>query len=138
MRKVIETGIVLSDEVNAQLIKIIDRIKQVSEKIDKFTLVIGEQKEQSSNIYSAVKELMKDTLTIKHLSENEQQENGKIKKNLTTLQDTFTVIDSLLKNQIEQGKELKNRMDDIKNVTKENLDNITLLNSSLENAVIKE
>jgi methyl-accepting chemotaxis protein len=137
MHKVIEKGILLSDDVNAQLLKIIDNIKQVSEKIDKFTQVISEQKEQSSNIHSAVKELLKDTFTIKNLSENEQQENGKIKQSLTALQSTFAVIDGLLKSQIAQGQELKSRMDDIKNVTKENLDNITLLNSSLDTAAMK-
>lgn len=127
MYKIIERSTLLSDEVSVSLFSIITKIKESSTMIHAITELIQEQKFRLSEILISVENLLKDTFTIKNLSEEEYQENEKIKSTLSELKTTLSTITNLLRNQQAKGTELYSFVRKIKVITQENLQNVEIL-----------
>ncbi|MBN1697594.1 MAG: hypothetical protein JW881_08785 [Spirochaetales bacterium] len=127
MYELIERSTTLSDEVSTSLFTIIDKIKVSTAMIANITRLMQDQKSQASAILASVKSLLQDTVTIKELTSEEQEENEKVKQTLADLRDTFSAINQLLRDQLQKGTELSTCVDNIKDMTGQNLKNIDIL-----------
>lgn len=127
MYEIIERSTLLSDEVSISLFSIIEKTKESSNRIHTMTELIQEQKFRLSEILISVENLLKDTFTIKNLSEEEHRENEKVKGTLSELKTTLSTITNLLKNQLAKSSELFSFVSRIKEITSENLKNVNIL-----------
>ncbi len=132
MTELINQSTVLSGEVSESLFSIIEKANQSAVKIDDITNLIKEQKEVSSSIEIAINNLLEDAVNIKDLSNKEQAENKSIETTLIELKQSFVEITELLKEQLGKESTLYSSLDYMKEVSKENLDNVEVLNKNIK------
>ncbi len=133
MYEIINRSGELSDDVSISLFKIIKESKNSAKMIDTITNQIKEEKAEFSAMLEAVNSLLKDTLSIKEMSDEEQIENEKVKDILLELKNSFLTITDLLKKQSDKGSELQKSIEIIREVMTENLKNVDILNKNIIN-----
>ncbi len=131
MSSFIEQGLLLSEKVTALLLSIIEKAGQSAKMVSGISEGMSWQKSESRAIYEGAKRLLKETLSIKELSENEQNENEKLKVSLNSLKISFEEISSNIRTQSESEELVNEAMDKIRNVLLENRKNSAILEETL-------
>jgi hypothetical protein len=132
MSSFIQQGLSQSAEVTSLLLTIIEKTGQSSEMISGISNMMGQQKKDSKYIQEGAQKLLKDTLSIKELSAEEQKENEQIKGTLTGLKTSFEEITALLKFQSQGESSIQTAMEQIGKVLEENKKNSGILRETLE------
>jgi|GEM_PF-2507860 len=131
MQKSIGKSRDLSGEVTESLTGIITNTKLSSEKINSMTNRLNEQRNESASISQAVQSLLNDTRIIRHLSEESQTADTEVARTMGDIRDLFLNITDILSKQREQSSELYQFMAHIQAVVEENLANVEILNSCI-------
>ncbi len=121
-----------SEAVSQQLKKIIDTASSSNSKIKETLTLINTQRLMQSQIADSVKSLLKDTLVIKNLTDNDKTENEKIKKVLSDLNSNFIEITTQLKQQSNKGISLADNLSEIEHQQKCNIATVKKLTDELE------
>ncbi len=132
MSEIIEKSILLSDEVSNSLFKIITETKRTARKIGHINDLIHEQEIRSDQILNSVKNLLKDSFSIKTLFDEELNEYESIKSTLFNVKESFTDVTKLLKEQESRQGEINLSINNIKEIIKENLKNVDILNATFK------
>ena len=125
----------LAEEVGASLYNIITQSQNSAEKIEHITQLIQEQKARSLRIMQDVKSFLENSNSLKVSSEKEIVENENIKKSLRNLKNTFVSMTEQLKEQLSKGEDLQQFLEKVNIVMKENVENVTILNQCVEDAI---
>ena len=131
MRNSIGKSRSLSDEVSGSLTDIINNTKLSSNKISSMTERLNEQRAESASITQAVQSLLNDTRIIRHLSEENQAADEAVAVTMADIRDLFLNITDILSRQKDQSSELYQFMAHIQAVVEENLTNVEILNSCI-------
>jgi methyl-accepting chemotaxis protein len=121
----------LSDKVYQSLNKVIKESNLSADKINETTSLIKEQKEDFSGITQAVQGLLKDTITIKELSEENKEEITQVNNIVGELRESFSEIADLLKQQETKEMEFQKSVKNIRDIAMENIKNIDTLNNNV-------
>ena len=125
----------LSMEVSGSLTDIIDNTKISSGKISSMTERLNKQRSESSAISQAVQSLLNDTRIIRHLSEESQTADTEVASTMADIRDLFLHITEILTKQRDQSMELYQFMAHIQAVVEENLNNVDILNSCINESL---
>ncbi len=117
----------LSDKVFHSLTKVIKESNLSADKIDETTSLIKGQKVEFSGITEAVQGLLKDTITIKELSEENKIEITEVNDIIDDLKTSLTEIAELLQEQESKGSEFQVSVSNIRKIAMENMENIKKL-----------
>ncbi|MBN2735534.1 MAG: hypothetical protein JXR70_01045 [Spirochaetales bacterium] len=133
MKEVISQSDDFTEKVAKNLGEIIRETNNSATSVEDINSLIISQKERSKLILTSAGNLLKDTLSIKQLSTSAEKENQELLSYLEELKSSFEQITTMLKAQEEKEAGLEQALDDIKTVLVENLNNVNVLNQTLEN-----
>ncbi|MBN2658471.1 MAG: hypothetical protein JXR86_15535 [Spirochaetales bacterium] len=119
----------LSDKVSGTLSSIIENTRESTEKIKSMTDRLNEQKRESAAIFQSVQSLLNDTRIIQHLSEESRKADSAVARTMEDIRSLFLNITEILSGQKDQSMELYHFMALIQEVVEENLRNVDILNS---------
>ncbi|MBB6481383.1 methyl-accepting chemotaxis protein [Spirochaeta isovalerica] len=122
----------LSEKVSGSLTNIIENTKVSTEKIKSMTDRLNKQKKESAAISQSVQGLLNDTRIIQHLSEESRKADIAVAGTMEDIRSLFLNITEILSGQKDQSTELYRFMAHIQEVVEENLRNVDILNSSIE------
>ncbi|MDA3812256.1 MAG: hypothetical protein PF518_18205 [Spirochaetaceae bacterium] len=125
----------LSEKVSGSLTDIIENTKLSSTKISSMTERLNKQRTESASITQAVQSLLNDTRIIRHLSEEAQTADTEVARTMADIGDLFLNITAILSRQREQSSELYQFMAHIQAVVEENLNNVDILNSCINESL---
>lgn len=131
MTSMIEQSISLSDEVSKSLFTIIEESHTTADRIQDITRLMNEQKSESGSILTGTQSLLKETHTIREMTESEQKENEAVKKTLMKLKDLFEEVTALLQSEMQNENVIQSNIDNMKEILSENLKNIQALNETM-------
>lgn len=131
MKESIDNSRTLSDRVSGSLTNIIDNTKISTKKITSMTDRLNDQKRQSAAISQSIQGLLNDTRIIRHLSEEGQTADIAVAQTMAEIRDLFLHITEILSKQKDESIELYNFMAHIQAVVEENLTNVDILNSCI-------
>jgi len=135
MKNSISSSRELSDEVSGSLTSIIDNTKLSTSKISSMTAKLNEQKIESAAITQSVQSLLNDTRIIRYLSEENQTADAAVTQTMAEIRDLFINITDILSKQKDQSMELYQFMAHIQTVVEENLANVDILNSCINESM---
>ena len=131
MAELIESSSDFSENVSESLTTIIKESQHSAEMVNKISDLIKEQKNRSSEILNAVNSLLKDTLSIKEMTDEEKEENVKMKTVIEDLQGTLEGITQLLTQQETKQTGLTSALTEIKTIMEKSQEDMKLLNESV-------
>ncbi|HPO48883.1 MAG TPA: methyl-accepting chemotaxis protein [Spirochaetota bacterium] len=131
MVKIISSSIKLSNEVAEILFEVIEKSKKSSEMVNEITNYIKSQKAESHAIMDGMKELLKESLFIKELSETDREENIGVSSSLGNIKSFFGEISQLISSQAQDEKTIASSIADIREVLEENKNNINALSDAV-------
>ncbi len=135
MKNSISNSRELSGEVTGSLTNIIGNTKISTEKISSMTTKLNEQKQESASISQAVQSLLNDTRIIRHLSEENRTADTAVAKTMADIRDLFLNLTEILSKQKDESMELYQFMAHIQAVVDENLANVDILNSCINESI---
>lgn len=135
MKNSISNSRELSGEVTGSLTNIIDNTKISTDKISSMTVKLNEQKQESASISQAVQSLLNDTRIIRHLSEESRTADTAVAQTMAEIRDLFLNLTDILSQQKEESMELYQFMVHIQTVVEENLANVDILKSCIDETI---
>ncbi len=127
----INESLMLSEQVTNQLLTIIENTQSSAAMISNITALMNEHKAESNAILEGSGILLKDTLSIKNMTDDDQRENEKLQKTLLSLKKSFEDMANLLRGQTESESDIRDAIDHIKEVLTENLKTIDILKETV-------
>ncbi len=123
----INESIKLTEEVASQLLTIIEKSGNSADMIGKISKLMYEHKLESNAIDEGTGTLLKDTLSIRDMTEGDYQESEKLHLTLITLKKSFEDMSRLISSHEQTENNIYKAIDHIQEVLSENLKTIEIL-----------
>jgi methyl-accepting chemotaxis protein len=121
----------LIEEVTKQLLTIIEKSKNSADMIEKISLMMHEHKLESTAILDGTGSLLKDTMSIRDMTEEDYKQGENLKQTLTVFKKSFEEMSRLINSHEESEKNICSAIDHMQEVLSENQETIAILKETL-------
>ena len=123
----INDSIRLTDDVGNHLLTIIEQSRNSADMIEKISKLMYEHKVESNAILEGTGTLLKDTMSIKAMTDEDYKESEKLRQTMIVLKKSFEDMSRLILSHEESENNIRSAVDHIQEVLAENLKTIELL-----------
>jgi methyl-accepting chemotaxis protein len=130
----INDSIRLTDDVGNHLLTIIEQSRNSADMIEKISKLMYEHKVESNAILEGSGNLLKDTMSIKAMTDEDYKESEKLRQTMIVLKKSFEDMSKLITSHEVSENNIRSAVDHIQEVLAENLKTIELLKEAFTTA----